>query len=169
MPRDKVADPLQAIADLQRDLAQCRAERDDALAREAATAEVLQVINSSPGDLAPVFEAILEKAHNLCGAAHGALTTYDGKHFRAVALHAMPEQFGKLLLQPFPPYAGGAQEPLLQGEPLVHIPDILARHYSDTARVYRRRHPHLADGAVAQGRYVARLYHRPSARGPAVY
>src|SRR5262249_6414109 len=75
--RATAADSLQIIADLQR-------ERDEALAREAAMGEVLQVINSSPGDLAPVFDAMLDKALRLCDAGSGALLDHSGERPRVV-------------------------------------------------------------------------------------
>jgi hypothetical protein len=61
MPDDTVANPAQVIANLQRQLDERTAERDEALAQQTATAEVLQVINSSLGNLAPVFDAMFEK------------------------------------------------------------------------------------------------------------
>src|SRR5208283_3235459 len=98
-------------------------ETREALEQQTATAEVLQVINSSPGNLAPVYAAILEKAHNLCGIAVGTLQLYDGAKVRTVAQRGVTGRFAELLQEAYEPVPGHPASRLLGGERIVHILD----------------------------------------------
>src|SRR3954471_12205501 len=140
-PDRTLADPQQVIAELQQQLAKrtaerngALAERDEALEQQTATAEVLQVINASPGDLAPVFDAVLGKALRLCEAAHGVIRTFDGQLFDKVARCDETEIVDHLRElgqrgRGSGPVRPGPDNPfgrLVQGERVVHIADLMS-------------------------------------------
>ncbi len=96
----------------------------EALDQQTATAEVLQVINSSPGNLAPVFDAMLGKAMRLCEATCGYLLRYqDGNYFLAAGL-GLPAELEEYLAHMDQPRSGEGNARVLQGEPYIHLLDL---------------------------------------------
>jgi signal transduction histidine kinase len=70
-------------------------ELRESLQQQTATSEVLSVISSSPGELQPVFHAMLENAVRICGASFGNLLLREGNMFRRVALHNAPQEYAQ--------------------------------------------------------------------------
>ena len=100
-------------------------EQREALEQQTATAEVLQVINASPGDLEPVFDAMLEKATLLCEAPRGQLATFDGEHFRFVAVHGdAGYSEGQFTQGATRPEIGVTWPRIVAGEQVVHLADV---------------------------------------------
>jgi GAF domain-containing protein len=125
-----------AITDISERKATDQALRE-ALDQQTATAEVLQVINASPGDLAPVFEAMLEKAMQLCEGAFGGLWTFDGDRYVAAALRGVPTAYAEFLSETtLIPGPGSAPYRFLQGErSVIQNIDLMAEE------LYRSGHP----------------------------
>ena len=166
-PDNTFADPEQLIADLRRRLAERDAELaqaarrlaeretelSQALEQQAATAEVLQIINSSPGDLAPVFDAILERALRICGATFGSMASHDNGRWARAAARGLPAAYECWSLEHPIPQTPTLQR-LLEGEAFVNEPDLMA------GEAYRQGIPHkraLVDLAGARSQVTVAL------------
>ena len=100
-------------------------ELRESLQQQTATADVLKVISSSPGDLEPVFEAMLANATRLCNAKFGTLNLSDGDVFRIAAVHNVPPAFAKARLNElFRPHPGGGHAQVIRTKDVVQIEDI---------------------------------------------
>src|SRR5205814_2192571 len=98
-------------------------ETREALEQQTATAEVLGVINSSPGDLQPVLDAMVKRAMRLCEAAHAVVRTFDNGFLHLVAASGAEPTFERAeLLGPVP--LAGLFEPFGRGAAIVHIADV---------------------------------------------
>jgi GAF domain-containing protein len=103
-------------------------ELRQSLERQSATSEVLQVISSSPGELKPVFQGMLENAVRVCGAKFGVLYLSEGNGFRAVAMHDVPPAFAEFREREpvFVPPPGAGLDQLTKTKQVVHITDYSA-------------------------------------------
>ncbi len=101
-------------------------ETKEALERQTATAEILKVIASSPEDVAPVFDAIAERARILCGALVGATTRYDGELLHLVGYHGGSPEAETLMRGAFPlkPGPGSINGRCILARAPVQIPDV---------------------------------------------
>ena len=113
----------------------------EALEQQTATAQILEVINRSPGNLAPVFEAMVERALRLCEADEAAVRSFDGRLLHLVAAHGEPDAFEKLselgpsdLSRP-----GGLYDPFTRGERVVHIADVRETEAFRSKPIARKR------------------------------
>jgi GAF domain-containing protein len=104
------------------------AELTESLEQQTATSEVLRVIGSSPGELLPVFQTILENATRLCDAKFGTLFRYDNEAFDPVAMFGVTPEHAEFMRQrgPFKPPAGTNLDRVLQAKDVVRIADVLA-------------------------------------------
>ena len=113
-----------AVGKLRDQLDRRTRELNESREQQAATLEVLKVISSSPGDLARVFDAILERATRLCEATRGLVWRFDGEWLHVAAVRGDPE-FVEWLRQhnPVRPAPGSAADRIVRGALFDHMAD----------------------------------------------
>ena len=102
-------------------------ELSESLEQQTATSEVLKVISSSPGELKPVFEAMLANATRICEATFGHLWLFEGNTVRSVAVHSTDKYTAHMQRNPvidLDENAGIPLERLAKTRQLVHVADL---------------------------------------------
>src|ERR1700712_3774407 len=103
-------------------------ELADALERQKATSEILSVISGSPGELEPVFKAMLENATRVCASKFGTMYLREGDAFRTVAMYGAPPAYEEVRMrQPlFHPGSGTGLGRTARTKQVVHVADVTA-------------------------------------------
>ena len=116
-----------ADVDLKKEIATLRRELAEALERQTATSEVLQVISSTPGDLDPVFQTLLENATRVCGANFGTMHLIEGDVARRAALYNVPPAYDDALkTRTFRPHPGSPLGLVISTKQVAHTADVRA-------------------------------------------
>src|SRR5262249_40345323 len=125
--KTSVAEQTQTNAELRQELQDCKRQLTEALEQQTTTGEILRVIASSPTDLQPVFQTILDNAVRLCEAQNGAVFRFDGEFFRAVVWNNTSPALSSFVQNtPIPPGRESALRRVGLEKRPVHIPDMLA-------------------------------------------
>jgi two-component system, NtrC family, sensor kinase len=100
-------------------------ELSESLEQQTATSEVLKVISSSPGELQPVFQAMLENGVRVCGAKFGVLFRYESGLFHPTAMLDVPPAFAEFLMRQgaFPPQPGQLFGRLCESKSVIQVED----------------------------------------------
>jgi len=103
-------------------------ELRESLEQQTATADVLRVISSSPGELEPVFQAMLEKAVRICDANFGNLFRFDGEKLHKAAQFNTPAALLDALTRrgPFEPTPGSSLDHVMRTKQVFHTADMVA-------------------------------------------
>jgi two-component system NtrC family sensor kinase len=115
----------ESYADLEKKVETRTAELTESLEQQTATSEVLQVISSSPGELEPVFQKMLENATRVCGANFGTMNLWDGEKFNIASDYNIPPAFSAFRRRtPIRPHPGTTLEAVVKTHKFAQVYDI---------------------------------------------
>jgi GAF domain-containing protein len=148
----------ESASDLECRLTQAQRELSEAREQLAATSEVLQIISSSPGELEPVFQAMLQNSVRICQANFGQMFRYENNGFRHVAQVGTPplaewdKQRGA-----FQPSAGGTLDRLVRTRQVVHLADVSSEYASNPAARLGGARSYIAVPMLKEGELIGAI------------